>query len=76
MAAVIGTVFPPTTTAATATADSGLSPAEHGWLGRSLRFGALGGMLVEVFTNRSDGEPAADYRVSERFSDTETCVSG
>ena len=76
MAAVIGTVFPPTTAAAITTVDSGLSPAEHGWLGWSLRFGALGGKIVEVFTNRSDGEPAADYSVAGRFSDTGACVSG
>lgn len=67
MAAVIGTVFPPTTAAAITTVDSGLSPAEHGWLGWSLRFGALGGKIVEVFTNRSDGAPAADYNVAGRF---------
>ena len=31
----ISTVFPPTTTAATTSVESGLTPKEHGWLGWS-----------------------------------------
>lgn len=56
-------VFPPTTTAATTTAESGLSPIEHGWLGWTLRFREVDAN-VSAFSNvlaGTDGTPAADY---------------
>ena len=46
----ISSVFPPTTTAATTTVESGLSPLEHSWLGWNLYFNELG-ETVTVFRN-------------------------
>ena len=69
LAAPISSVFPPTTTAATVSVETGLSPAEHGWLGWSLWFEEIGA-AVSVFSNTrsgSDGVPAADYHVARRY---------
>ena len=49
----ISSVFPPTTTAATTTMESGLTPAEHGWLGWSLYFGEIH-KVVNAFTNQTN----------------------
>lgn len=46
----ISSVFPPTTTAATTTLMSGLSPAQHGWLGWQPFFPQLND-AVELFPN-------------------------
>ena len=55
----ITSVFPPTTTAATTTLESGLSRAEHAWLGWSLHFPEVNGN-VNIFINKNDrGEAAA-----------------
>jgi Uncharacterized proteins of the AP superfamily len=65
----ISSVFPPTTTAATISIESGLSPAEHGWLGWSLYFNEVGAN-VSVFPNTisgSEGAAAADFHVARRF---------
>lgn len=61
-------VFPPTTTAATTSVESGLTPAEHGWLGWSLYFPETG-RIVDALTNCDEytGEPAARYHVARRF---------
>lgn len=64
----LSSVFPPTTTAATTTVKSGLSPLEHGWLGWTLHFDELN-KNVSLFPNtlfRSD-EKAADFHVAEKF---------
>ena len=64
----ISSVFPPTTTAATTTMESGLTPAEHGWLGWSLYFGEIH-KVVNAFTNQDQYERCAaeDYHVASRF---------
>lgn len=75
LAAPVSSVFPPTTTAATTTLDSGLSPAEHGWLGWTVRFPELNDN-VALFTNSGlSGRPAAPYEVTERFLPYESIVS-
>lgn len=52
----ISSVFPPTTTAATTSVISGLSPAEHGWLGWRLYFSELDDN-IDLFPNTgSDGK--------------------
>lgn len=64
----VSSVFPSTTVAATVTAMTGLSPAEHGWLGWDLYFKEIG-ENVAVFRNalQKNGEPAADYNVALRY---------
>lgn len=65
----ISSVFPPTTTAATITMETGLSPIEHGWLGWSLYFDEIGAN-VSIFPNTlsgTGGESAADYHVARRY---------
>ncbi|HOJ47831.1 MAG TPA: alkaline phosphatase family protein [Bacillota bacterium] len=65
----LSSVFPSTTTAALTTLESGLSPAEHGWLGWSLYFEEVDKNVV-LFLNTiqgSGGVPAADYHVANRY---------
>lgn len=63
----ITSAFPPTTTAATTTLESGLSPAEHAWLGWSLHFSEVNDN-VNIFINTNDnGENAAEYHVAGRY---------
>ena len=65
----ISSVFPATTTAASVTMESGLSPIEHGWLGWRLYFDEVGAN-VDIFPNtlpETDGVPAADYHVAWRY---------
>lgn len=64
----ISSVFPPTTTAATTSIESGLTPAEHGWLGWSLYFREIN-KIVDLFINKVKGanESAADYNVAGRI---------
>ncbi|MCQ2596455.1 MAG: alkaline phosphatase family protein [Treponema sp.] len=61
-------VFPPTTTASTTTVLSGLSPAEHGWLGWDVYF-KQEDKNVCCFLNTIQGteEPAADYSVARKY---------
>lgn len=61
-------VFPSTTVAATTSVTSGLTPAEHGWLGWTLYFSELD-KLVNIFpnTDKLTGKQAADYRVGSRY---------
>jgi hypothetical protein len=66
---VISSVFPPTTTAATMSIETGLSPIEHAWLGWSLYFCEIDAN-VSIFPNTlsgSGGVPAADYHVAARY---------
>lgn len=65
----LSSVFPPTTTAAVTTMQSGLSPIEHGWLGWSLYFGEIGAN-VDIFPNtlsQGEGVPAAAYNVAGTY---------
>ncbi len=69
VAAEISSVFPSTTTAAMTALYSGLSPAEHGWLGWSLYFEEVNA-LADIFPNTLTGEPdekqAAEYHLATR----------
>ncbi|MDF2908254.1 MAG: type phosphodiesterase / nucleotide pyrophosphatase [Herbinix sp.] len=63
----ITSVFPPTTTAATTTLESGQSPCEHAWLGWSLYFSEIADN-VNIFINTNyEDEPVTDYHVASRF---------
>lgn len=63
----ICSVFPPTTTAATTSIESGLEPCEHGWLGWAMYFKEID-KNVCLFTNTVFGteDVAADYPVAKR----------
>ena len=64
----LSSVFPPTTTAATVSLESGLSPIEHAWLGWSLYFEELDAN-VNLFPNTlsgTDGKPAADFSIARK----------
>lgn len=60
------TVFPPTTTAATTTIESALTPIEHGWLGWNLYFKEID-KIIEVFTNKEKDKKiqAWDYPIAK-----------
>jgi len=60
------TVYPSTTVAALTSLQSGLSPAEHGWLGWSCYFKEIS-QCVDLFTNRQSGTdvPAAEGIVAK-----------
>lgn len=65
----ISSVFPPTTTAATISMHTGLSPIEHGWLGWSLYFKEID-KNVNIFTNVIGGTKntqAADFNVAQKY---------
>lgn len=64
----VSSVFPPTTTAATTSIQSGYSPIEHGWLGWDLYFKEID-ENVAVFRNtlQKNGEKAADYNVAGKY---------
>lgn len=68
MSTEFSSVFPPTTTAATTSIESGLTPAEHGWLGWSLYFSEID-KIVNAFTNtvKDTNEWAADYHVANSY---------
>lgn len=68
MEAPISSVFPPTTTAATTSIESGLTPAEHGWLGWTLYVPQLD-QNVSIFPNviQDTKIQAADFRVGAKF---------
>ncbi len=67
MLAEISSVFPPTTTAATTTLESGLAPAEHSWLGWSLHFPEVNDN-VNIFINTNDyDETVAEYNVANTY---------
>ena len=68
-AADISSIFPPTTTAALTSMETGLPPVSHAWLGWSLYFKELD-KAVNLFRNDISGsepEPAADYHVAHRY---------
>ena len=65
----ISSIYPPTTTAAVTSMETGLPPISHGWLGWSLYFKELD-KVVNLFRNDihgSEPEQAADYHVARRF---------
>ena len=65
----ISSVFPPTTTAALTSIESGLTPVEHGWLGWSVYFKELD-KIVELFPNTvkdSGGVQAAETNVAGKY---------
>lgn len=65
----ISSVFPPTTTAALTSIETGLTPYEHGWLGWSLYFKEID-RIVELFPNTvkdGGGAQAADYHVARKW---------
>lgn len=65
----ISSVFPPTTTAATTSVESGRTPIEHGWLGWSLYFKEID-KIVDVFPNTikdSDRIQAASFHVGSKY---------
>jgi hypothetical protein len=63
-AADISSVYPCTTAAALTTFESGLTPAEHGWLGWSSYFKEID-KCVDLFSGRQSGTEiyAADYNI-------------
>jgi len=66
----LSSVYLCTTTAATTSMITAQSPIEHGWLGWSCYFDELG-KLINIFINDdgtiSDGAPAADYNIAQRY---------
>lgn len=64
----ISSVFPPTTTAAVTSVESGLTPVEHGWLGWSLYFSEID-KIVNALTNTVEGTniQAAAYHVAGKY---------
>lgn len=66
----IHSVFPPTTTAATTTVMTGLTPGEHCWLGWTMFFPQLElNQNVALFPNliQDTREKAGDFHVAEKF---------
>lgn len=63
---VLSASYPSTTANATTCLECGMSPREAGWLGWTLYFPQIE-KPVDVFTNYSNGEIAADYHVGNRF---------
>ncbi len=70
----LSAVYPSTTTNATSSIECGQSPREHGWLGWTLFFPQIQ-KPVDIFTNLSHGEPAANYHVANRFIPREPVFS-
>lgn len=65
----ISSVFPPTTTAATISMQTGHTPIEHGWLGWTLYFHEID-KNVNIFTNIIAGtkdKQAADFNVALKY---------
>jgi hypothetical protein len=64
----VSSVFPPTTVAATTSVMTGLTPAEHGWLGWSTYFSEID-RTVLTFSGKDtqDGAPAPAFHPSYRF---------
>lgn len=62
------TVFPPTTTSATTSLESGLTPLEHGWLGWSLYFQEID-KIVNAFINteKDSQDQASEYHVANTY---------
>lgn len=63
---ILSALYPSTTANVTTCLECGQSPREAGWLGWTLYFKQIQ-KPVDVFTNRSNGEAAADFNVAERY---------
>lgn len=62
----ISSVFPPTTTAAITSLESGLTPAEHGWLGWTLHFSEVN-KNVAIFPNTCNGKLASQEHLARKY---------
>ena len=71
----ITSVFPPTTTAATTTLISGLSPLEHGWLGWSLYFKEINNNINIYINTNDEGKEVTPYHVANRYIPYKDIVS-
>ncbi len=61
-------VFPPTTTSATVSFMTGLTPAEHGWLGWKQYFSEIDRIVIPFRnTDFYSGENAASFNVASRY---------
>ncbi|QAA32220.1 alkaline phosphatase family protein [Clostridium manihotivorum] len=61
-------VFPPTTTSATTSMESGLTPLEHGWLGWSLYFSEINKIVNAFINTEKDTElQAEEYHVASKI---------
>jgi len=61
-------VFPPTTTSATLSMMTGLTPCEHGWLGWKQYFSELDRIVIPFRnTDFYTGEKAADFDAAQRY---------
>lgn len=63
----ITSVFPPTTTAATTTLESGLAPSEHSWLGWSMFFPEVNDNVNLFINTNGDKKIVANYHVANKF---------
>ncbi|MGX8775066.1 MAG: alkaline phosphatase family protein [Bacillota bacterium] len=77
----IYSVFPPTTTAATTSVQTGLYPAEHRWLGWNLWFDEIGKTVTVLLNKEKDTDKdAAEFHVAQTFIPAESffdrCPSG
>ncbi|MBR5501613.1 MAG: alkaline phosphatase family protein [Oscillospiraceae bacterium] len=65
----MSSVLPSTTTAATTTVISGLTPYEHGWIGWDVYFKEVD-KIVTLYPNtiKDTRIPAADYHVAQRYA--------
>ena len=59
-------VYPSTTTNATTSLECAQAPVEHAWLGWTLYFDEIN-KPVDIFLNKSNGEPAAEYDVAWEY---------
>jgi len=64
---IIDSVFPPTTAAATTTLESGLSPAQHCWLGWSVHFKEIDANVNVFINNNSDSQVSYSYPVADTY---------
>ena len=70
----ITSVFPSTTVAATTSIESGLSPAEHGWLGWTVYFKEID-KTITVFLNEDDNKEKQSFPVAATYIPYETIFS-
>lgn len=61
------TVYPSTTTSATVSLESGLTPAEHGWLGWAMHMPQEGKTVNLLINTDEQGRGAAPYHVGRKY---------
>lgn len=71
----LSSVFPPTTTAAATALESGLFPAQSGWLGWSVYWPELGDNVNLYPNTTSQGEPAAPVHLGRTFLPFQTLTA-